>query len=150
MLGSSSLAVVLADTSHKIYFTLRMFWRININVSASKYGVRVTYLNVFHTSITLFNLSLLQYLTLSNTQASVIKVQHQPYFSLQASDCHNLKAHSFTHDDEVGHVSLATRSLVRNPANEDSSVDVLVIGAGPTGLGAGKRLHQLVRPPLQQ
>ena len=29
-------------------------------------------------------------------------------------------------------------------ANELSSVDVLVIGAGPTGLGAGKRLHQLV------
>lgn len=27
---------------------------------------------------------------------------------------------------------------------ECSSVDVLVIGAGPTGLGAAKRLHQLV------
>lgn len=27
----------------------------------------------------------------------------------------------------------------------DSSVDVLVIGAGPTGLGAAKRLNQLVR-----
>lgn len=26
-----------------------------------------------------------------------------------------------------------------------SSVDVLVIGAGPTGLGAAKRLHQIVR-----
>ena len=29
-------------------------------------------------------------------------------------------------------------------ANKLSSVDVLVIGAGPTGLGAGKRLYQLV------
>lgn len=27
----------------------------------------------------------------------------------------------------------------------DSEVDVLVIGAGPTGLGAAKRLQQLVR-----
>lgn len=26
-----------------------------------------------------------------------------------------------------------------------SSVDVLVIGAGPTGLGAAKRLNQIVR-----
>ena len=30
-------------------------------------------------------------------------------------------------------------------ADNRSSVDVLVIGAGPTGLGAAKRLHQLVR-----
>lgn len=31
-------------------------------------------------------------------------------------------------------------------ADEDNSdVDVLVIGAGPTGLGAAKRLHQIVR-----
>ena len=30
-------------------------------------------------------------------------------------------------------------------ANCLSSVDVLVIGAGPTGLGAAKRLNQLVR-----
>lgn len=29
-----------------------------------------------------------------------------------------------------------------------SSVDVLVIGAGPTGLGAAKRLNQLVSAPL--
>lgn len=38
------------------------------------------------------------------------------------------------------------------PPTEDwltsnSSVDVLIIGAGPTGLGAAKRLHQLVDPP---
>lgn len=33
----------------------------------------------------------------------------------------------------------------------DSYVDVLVIGAGPTGLGAAKRLNQLVRKcPLYQ
>lgn len=31
------------------------------------------------------------------------------------------------------------------PTNRPSSVDVLVIGAGPTGLGAAKRLNQLVR-----
>ena len=30
-------------------------------------------------------------------------------------------------------------------ADRLSSVDVLVIGAGPTGLGAAKRLNQLVR-----
>ena len=35
---------------------------------------------------------------------------------------------------------LATFTLLM----ESSSVDVLVIGAGPTGLGAAKRLHQLV------
>jgi ribulose 1,5-bisphosphate synthetase/thiazole synthase len=29
-------------------------------------------------------------------------------------------------------------------AKEEISVDVLVIGAGPTGLGAAKRLHQIV------
>lgn len=29
--------------------------------------------------------------------------------------------------------------------DSDSSIDVLVIGAGPTGLGAAKRLNQLVR-----
>ena len=29
---------------------------------------------------------------------------------------------------------------------DGSYVDVLVIGAGPTGLGAAKRLNQLVRP----
>jgi NADPH-dependent 2,4-dienoyl-CoA reductase/sulfur reductase-like enzyme len=29
-----------------------------------------------------------------------------------------------------------------------SSVDVLVIGAGPTGLGAAKRLNQIVRPSM--
>lgn len=29
----------------------------------------------------------------------------------------------------------------------NSAVDVLVIGAGPTGLGAAKRLHQLVQSP---
>lgn len=28
-----------------------------------------------------------------------------------------------------------------------SSIDILVIGAGPTGLGAAKRLHQLVPLP---
>ena len=32
---------------------------------------------------------------------------------------------------------------------ECSSVDVLVIGAGPTGLGAAKRLNQLVLPFTQ-
>ena len=31
-----------------------------------------------------------------------------------------------------------------------SSVDVLVIGAGPTGLGAAKRLHQIVCPAAHQ
>jgi cation diffusion facilitator CzcD-associated flavoprotein CzcO len=30
----------------------------------------------------------------------------------------------------------------------DISVDVLVIGAGPTGLGAAKRLNQIVRPSI--
>ncbi|KAF2746905.1 hypothetical protein M011DRAFT_468189 [Sporormia fimetaria CBS 119925] len=30
-------------------------------------------------------------------------------------------------------------------AVEEINVDVLVIGAGPTGLGAAKRLHQIVR-----
>lgn len=30
-----------------------------------------------------------------------------------------------------------------------SSVDVLIIGCGPTGLGAAKRLHQLVSPCSQ-
>ena len=33
--------------------------------------------------------------------------------------------------------------------NEGSAVDVLVIGAGPTGLGAAKRLHQLVRHSIE-
>ncbi|KAH7392241.1 hypothetical protein DE146DRAFT_134026 [Phaeosphaeria sp. MPI-PUGE-AT-0046c] len=32
------------------------------------------------------------------------------------------------------------------PAKEEISVDVLVIGAGPTGLGAAKRLHQIDGP----
>lgn len=31
-----------------------------------------------------------------------------------------------------------------------SSVDVLVIGAGPTGLGAAKRLNQIVRFPRKR
>jgi ribulose 1,5-bisphosphate synthetase/thiazole synthase len=31
-------------------------------------------------------------------------------------------------------------------AKEEISVDVLVIGAGPTGLGAAKRLHQIDGP----
>ena len=35
----------------------------------------------------------------------------------------------------MAHLPMLTRS---------SEVDVLVIGAGPTGLGAAKRLHQLV------
>jgi cation diffusion facilitator CzcD-associated flavoprotein CzcO len=30
------------------------------------------------------------------------------------------------------------------PTKNVSEVDVLVIGAGPTGLGAAKRLHQIV------
>jgi len=37
-------------------------------------------------------------------------------------------------DDEADHHAL-----------DYSSVDVLVIGAGPTGLGAAKRLNQIVR-----
>lgn len=41
---------------------------------------------------------------------------------------------------------LATLSTFTTLAlTECSSVDVLVIGAGPTGLGAAKRLHQIVR-----
>lgn len=41
------------------------------------------------------------------------------------------------------HVILTTRKLTI--VLLDSSVDVLVIGAGPTGLGAAKRLNQIVR-----
>jgi hypothetical protein len=37
------------------------------------------------------------------------------------------------------------RPLIVLPVNNYSSVDVLIIGAGPTGLGAAKRLNQLVR-----
>ena len=32
---------------------------------------------------------------------------------------------------------------------QDQQVDVLIIGAGPTGLGAAKRLNDLVRIPVQ-
>jgi len=31
---------------------------------------------------------------------------------------------------------------------QDQQVDVLIIGAGPTGLGAGKRLDDLVSKPI--
>ena len=34
--------------------------------------------------------------------------------------------------------------LVARLTSPPSNVDVLVIGAGPTGLGAAKRLHQIV------
>jgi ribulose 1,5-bisphosphate synthetase/thiazole synthase len=41
----------------------------------------------------------------------------------------------------------ASHALTKAEAEADtlSNVDVLVIGAGPTGLGAAKRLHQIVR-----
>jgi NADH dehydrogenase FAD-containing subunit len=42
--------------------------------------------------------------------------------------------------------SLAARIVLTG----GSSVDVLVIGAGPTGLGAAKRLNQIVRPPIRE
>lgn len=57
--------------------------------------------------------------------------------------------------DSEGHISgenglsRRVRSTIAEPKllliEFDSSVDVLVIGAGPTGLGAAKRLNQLVR-----
>ncbi len=34
------------------------------------------------------------------------------------------------------------------PPLADTHVDVLIIGAGPTGLGAAKRLKQIVRPQI--
>jgi NADH dehydrogenase FAD-containing subunit len=42
--------------------------------------------------------------------------------------------------------NLATTSIL----TLDSEVDVLVIGAGPTGLGAAKRLNQIVRRPFRE
>jgi heterodisulfide reductase subunit A-like polyferredoxin len=43
---------------------------------------------------------------------------------------------------------LTSKSPMEGTDNGDSSVDVLVIGAGPTGLGAAKRLNQIVWPAL--
>lgn len=41
-----------------------------------------------------------------------------------------------------------TRGHVAERALSCRNVDILVIGAGPTGLGAAKRLHHIVRTPL--
>ena len=48
--------------------------------------------------------------------------------------------------DEIRRVGFAAPQCASVEADRLSSVDVLVIGAGPTGLGAAKRLNQLVRP----
>ena len=53
-------------------------------------------------------------------------------------------------DGPTRHVRTANATMASPTEHwltSNSSVDVLVIGAGPTGLGAAKRLHQLVQSP---
>ena len=50
-------------------------------------------------------------------------------------------------DNVLCHLPIWSSPLLCFADNRHSNVDVLVIGAGPTGLGAAKRLQQIVSAP---
>ena len=100
------------------------------------------YSYTFHLHYSLFSPLLTQSLHLCFYKY-VTAITHTSFFKLVLGS-YIPKVHGSKHNGQVRRVGLATDHFFKNIANELSSVDVLIIGAGPTGLGASKRLHQLV------